>query len=760
MRLLIILTALIVHTLAATIGNDKSGDTLISKSDKQKADEIEAIPTSYDFKYSTGSEGPAQLFREEHRDHDGSVRGKYGYVDPNGKLRVVEYRAGANGYTVTGDIGPDKATQSAAQYEQRNDPSVRTQADVWNRVQGSSGGSGVGSSLGSGGWSGVDPLWNVSPQQSPQQQQQQPLATKHQFQSPAVSGTGDKLWDDKTQSAWDTSSGNNWRSDDRSDGDSGRSGGVRSPVDWNTWSSGQNSWTKQQQIGSTSGNGQSWTSRVQHDWPNSPTSTQPQQSAGAQWGQQSNQLPPQSTPVTSKWTPPSSPTQGSSTGQWLQQPSSGGQWGQFGDNNAVSGDQGSTVDTGIHQQSPKLPATQRDVTELRQKWTGIPPPGKWQDPITPGSQPTWNSPISSTGNIAPQQQQQQWGQQSTSAQWQPSPSAGLPQNSIADQWAQRAQQQQQPDYSGVQWTPQQNPGSIADQWTQRQSNQRHQWGQTGQQQWGQRDQPQLGQTSRPQWGQTSQPQLGQSGQSQWGQSGQPQLGQSGQPQLGQSGQPQLGQLGQTQWGLSGQPQWGQSGQPQWGQSGQPQLGQTGNPQWGQSGQQKWGETGQQQPQTQWTQTSILGSNFTEKSPKQDSWLNTAQNANAQQSQPQPQWPQSPAKTARLADLAQSGPTSLPDQQQSPPKPLPVPYQPSSAIGLPQPSAQQWSQPIGTNVPSGQGFSSASLSPPSAQRQQSQQQWPTSGQSGSDMFGGAPFVQFMIEHTIDPNQPPLKYQYSY
>lgn len=55
---------------------------------KLSEDVIESVPTSYQFSYSTGNEGPAQLFREEQRAHDGSVTGKYGYVDPNGKLRL------------------------------------------------------------------------------------------------------------------------------------------------------------------------------------------------------------------------------------------------------------------------------------------------------------------------------------------------------------------------------------------------------------------------------------------------------------------------------------------------------------------------------------------------------------------------------------------------------------------------------------------------------------------------------------------------
>jgi len=56
-----------------------------------KEDVIQSVPTSYQFSYSTGNGGPAQIFREEQRSHDGSVSGKYGYVDPNGKLRSESY---------------------------------------------------------------------------------------------------------------------------------------------------------------------------------------------------------------------------------------------------------------------------------------------------------------------------------------------------------------------------------------------------------------------------------------------------------------------------------------------------------------------------------------------------------------------------------------------------------------------------------------------------------------------------------------------
>ncbi|XP_076306577.1 uncharacterized protein LOC143223058 [Tachypleus tridentatus] len=58
-------------------------------------------PNEYKFKYDTTfSGGEAKIFREEERKEDGTIIGKYGYVDPNGKLRVTNYRVGKNGYEV------------------------------------------------------------------------------------------------------------------------------------------------------------------------------------------------------------------------------------------------------------------------------------------------------------------------------------------------------------------------------------------------------------------------------------------------------------------------------------------------------------------------------------------------------------------------------------------------------------------------------------------------------------------------------------
>lgn len=43
-------------------------------------DVIEPQPAAYQFSYSTGNQGPAQIFREERREPDGTVVGKYGLV--------------------------------------------------------------------------------------------------------------------------------------------------------------------------------------------------------------------------------------------------------------------------------------------------------------------------------------------------------------------------------------------------------------------------------------------------------------------------------------------------------------------------------------------------------------------------------------------------------------------------------------------------------------------------------------------------------
>ncbi|XP_063594524.1 uncharacterized protein LOC134771519 [Penaeus indicus] len=52
---------------------------------------------TYMFSYDTGS-GEHQSFRTEERDAKGGVTGRFGYVDPDGALRITEYQADTQGY--------------------------------------------------------------------------------------------------------------------------------------------------------------------------------------------------------------------------------------------------------------------------------------------------------------------------------------------------------------------------------------------------------------------------------------------------------------------------------------------------------------------------------------------------------------------------------------------------------------------------------------------------------------------------------------
>ncbi|CAG7817717.1 unnamed protein product [Allacma fusca] len=52
---------------------------------------------SYHFGYDTGTDYD-HSYREETRDANGRVEGRYGYIDPNGILRTVEYIADEKGF--------------------------------------------------------------------------------------------------------------------------------------------------------------------------------------------------------------------------------------------------------------------------------------------------------------------------------------------------------------------------------------------------------------------------------------------------------------------------------------------------------------------------------------------------------------------------------------------------------------------------------------------------------------------------------------
>lgn len=66
---------------------------------------------SYRFNYEIGDEGGRQS-REETRNAEGVVLGKFSYQDPSGNLRLVEYRADSNGYSAKGHVGPEGAPKA------------------------------------------------------------------------------------------------------------------------------------------------------------------------------------------------------------------------------------------------------------------------------------------------------------------------------------------------------------------------------------------------------------------------------------------------------------------------------------------------------------------------------------------------------------------------------------------------------------------------------------------------------------------------
>lgn len=68
----------------------------------------------YKFGYDTGKGPLGQSFREETRLPDGSVKGAYGYVDEQGRQRIIKYSAGKTGFSAEGDVGPHGAPKGVA----------------------------------------------------------------------------------------------------------------------------------------------------------------------------------------------------------------------------------------------------------------------------------------------------------------------------------------------------------------------------------------------------------------------------------------------------------------------------------------------------------------------------------------------------------------------------------------------------------------------------------------------------------------------
>ena len=59
-----------------------------------------------DGSYTYGYEGSDGSFKLETRFADGRVQGKYGYIDVNGEVKIIEYGADAMGFAPSGDL-PD-----------------------------------------------------------------------------------------------------------------------------------------------------------------------------------------------------------------------------------------------------------------------------------------------------------------------------------------------------------------------------------------------------------------------------------------------------------------------------------------------------------------------------------------------------------------------------------------------------------------------------------------------------------------------------
>lgn len=78
----------------------------------------------YKFGYRTGN---GDSYREETRAPDGTVQGQYGFVDADGKERVVKYSAGVNGFQILngeGGASPAPAAPARAPAQQWGQPAA------------------------------------------------------------------------------------------------------------------------------------------------------------------------------------------------------------------------------------------------------------------------------------------------------------------------------------------------------------------------------------------------------------------------------------------------------------------------------------------------------------------------------------------------------------------------------------------------------------------------------------------------------------
>lgn len=92
---------------------------------------VDPLTGQYNFAYDTGNDNEiAHSTHMQYRDASGVVRGRYGYTDPRGKLRVVEYEAGPNGFVARGDVGPDSSPHDQTPETQVPQTAPYTQEDL------------------------------------------------------------------------------------------------------------------------------------------------------------------------------------------------------------------------------------------------------------------------------------------------------------------------------------------------------------------------------------------------------------------------------------------------------------------------------------------------------------------------------------------------------------------------------------------------------------------------------------------------------
>ncbi|XP_054153432.1 uncharacterized protein LOC128952119 [Oppia nitens] len=81
---------------------------------------------TYNYGYDTGLFG-AHQFHQENKDVNGDVRGRYGYTDPNGKLRLVYYKSGPKGFEIISDTASGESTaQQKPKLPKLPEPSINS----------------------------------------------------------------------------------------------------------------------------------------------------------------------------------------------------------------------------------------------------------------------------------------------------------------------------------------------------------------------------------------------------------------------------------------------------------------------------------------------------------------------------------------------------------------------------------------------------------------------------------------------------------